>query len=84
MLMSGKATKLSNLTFLPSFLQAHHPCICTSFLMFMGCIFLFFVVCFLNHTHAITYQGSVYKASDLLHRDHVCEKSDDVKLIDCP
>ena len=29
-------------------------------------------------------KGGLYKASDLLHGDHVCEKSDAVKWIDCP
>ena len=36
-----------------------------------------------SFTHANTYQGSM-TCSDLLLRDHVCERSDAVNWIDCP
>ena len=69
---------LSNFTSLPSFLQAHH--LYVAFQMFLG----FNAVIF--SPHAITYLGKygVYKASDLLLGDNVCEKSDAVKWIKCP
>ena len=85
---AGKATKVSNLTSLPSFLQAHHPYIahlyhCTSFFR-NTCGFFFFFVMKLYPCNYLSRECGLYKASDLLLGDHVCEKSDAVKLIDCP
>ena len=53
--------------------------------MFLGFISVFFLLLLkLYPCNYLSMECGLYKVSDLLLGDHVCEKSDDVKWIDCP
>ena len=67
---------LSKLTSLPFFLQAHHPYIALLYFFksFLGFI-SFFKLCPCNY---LSRECGLFKASDMLLGDHVCEKSDAV------
>ena len=55
------------------------------YFIFFGINFCHFLVYKVIPKQLATYQGSgLFSASDLLLGDHVCEKCDAVKWIDCP
>ena len=86
--VAGKATKLSNLTSLPSYLFAGTLSLILHFL-FLDYVFeLYFCLFFLLRKfypyNYLLKKCGLYKFSDLLLGDHVCEKCDAVKLLDCP
>ena len=81
---AGWATKLSNLTSLPSFLQAYHPYIALQKIFLRNISAKNVLLIKLYPYNYLSRECGLYKASDMPLGDCVCEKSDADNWIDCP
>ena len=74
--------QLSLVTSHPYFPFCRH--ITLHFMFFRNCFWSYFLLIKLYPCICLSRECGLFKASDLLLGDHVCEKSDSVKGIDCP